>query len=105
MTQTQIVINLINWGVNAAFVIAFLFPAAVRTFWAWEKSDWGINIVSLEFAIALALLPAWLHRTVGLTVNTLLFEWTDAIAIWSIPGIIIWRMIIIWRSQRYNEKE
>jgi hypothetical protein len=105
MTQARLISDLINWGINAAFIAALLFPFVVRTYWAWEKSDWGINIVSLELLIALALLPLWVRHITGYGGNMYFYGWLEAASLWGIPVIILWRAIIIWRNQRYKLAE
>jgi hypothetical protein len=105
MTQAQLLSDLGVWGVNVAFVAAILFPFVVRTFWAWEKSDWGLNIVLLEILIAFALLPSWLRRAVGISLNTYFLGWLVVACLWGIAVVIVWRTIIIWRTQRYRIPE
>lgn len=100
MTQEQLIADLVNWGINAAFLFPFLFPAVVRLYWAWEKSDWGWNIVALDLAVALALLPIFVNHVFNVSVTGYFFGWLEVSSIWLIPVIIVWRMIIIWRNQR-----
>ena len=60
---------------------------------------WGRNIVSLEMALALALLPGVLHREVGLPVNTFLYGWIVVAAIFAAGIIVVWRGFIVFKTQ------
>ena len=103
MDQKQIAIDLINWGVDFAFLIPFLFPAYIRLIWAWEKDEWGWNIVLLDLAVSLAILPSFGHRVFGVNVSRIFFIWLVACSIWLIPIIVVWRSIMIWKKQRNIE--
>jgi hypothetical protein len=105
MTQGRLVIDVVNAGVNVAFAVALLFPFAIRMVWDWTASDWGWNLILKDFAIALAILGAWLHIVLGINPNTYFFMWASAVSIWAIPIIIIWRGRIIWRTQRHPEAQ
>lgn len=101
MNQAHMAVNLINWGANVAFLVPFLFPFYIRLIWAWHKDEWGWNIVTLDMAVSIALLPSFVHRVIGVNVNTALFAWIVAGSIWAIPIIVIWRSVMIWRKQRH----
>src|ERR1700760_2009993 len=103
MNQAQLVADVINWGINIAFVITLAFPIGVRPFWNWTDSDWGWNIIAFDSVVSLALLPAWLHLTIGINPSGLGFLWVEAGSIWSIPVIVIWRAWIIYNVQRHGE--
>lgn len=103
MTQAQLAIDFINWGINAAFIAAVLFPIVVRLFWNWTDSAWGWNTVLFDLVVALALLPTWLHRTLDMNPRTYLFIWIQAVSIWAVPVVALWRTWIIWQVQRHGE--
>jgi hypothetical protein len=119
MTQAQLLADIIHDGVSVAFIVSVLFPIIglphfrlwptqwrVRIgFWPWWQSDWGWNLIAFDYCAALALLPAFLHRFFGLNPDTYLFGWIEAISIWGIPAIILWRTVMIWLSQRYERKQ
>jgi hypothetical protein len=108
MNQGQLVVDIINDGVFVAFIVCLIFPVigAPRIgFWPWYRSDWGWNIVLLEEAITLALLPIWAHRFMKFDAPPLVWLWIDAVSIWLIPVIVIWRVYIIWRTQRYQRNK
>jgi hypothetical protein len=105
VTQVQTLANVINWGINVAFVIPALFPLAIRPIWAWTKSSMGWNVIALDFVVALALLPTWLHRTFDVNSFTIAFLYVQALSIWLVPTVVIWRTCIIWSEQRHIRKE
>jgi hypothetical protein len=105
MTQVQQVLNIINWGINVAFIVTLLFPIGVRPFWNWMTSDWGWNIVTFDSIVALALLPTWLHHTLGINASTLLFLYIEAVSIWSVPIVVLWRAWIIYNAQRHVDMQ
>jgi hypothetical protein len=103
MTQDQLALDLINWGVDVSFIVTVLFPFYIRIIWNWLDSDWGWNTIVFDIVVALALLPVWLHHTFGLSASSHIFLWVDATSIWAIPTIVIWRTWIIFRVQRHGE--
>lgn len=103
MTQAQVAIDVINWGINVAFVAAVLFPIVIRPIWAWTASAWGWNTIVFDLVVAVALLPVWLHRTFNLNPASLVFLWIQAASLVAVPVIIIWRVRIIWLVQRHGE--
>lgn len=105
MTQVQTLADVINWGINVAFVISALFPIVIRPIWAWTRSSMGLNVVTLDVVVALALLPTWLHRTFSVNALTLPFIYVQAISIWLVPTVVVWRALIIWHEQRHVRTE
>lgn len=103
MTQAHLAVDVINWGINVAFISSALFPIAIRPIWKWTDSDWGWNTVAFDIAIAIALLPVWLHRTFNFSPSSPMFLWIQAASICAIPVLIIWRCWIIWQVQRHGE--
>lgn len=101
MTQLQLQLDLSHWIINVAFWTCMAFPVATRTYWPWWDSWWGRNIVLLEMAIGLAILPSILRIDLGLSVATSpLFGWIALTSFTLIPLIIIHRMWLIWKVQR-----
>lgn len=94
------IIALANWGVNISFWSAAVFILCVGIIWPFWKSFWGMNIVLLELAIALALLPAILARDFGLHVfSSAVALWIQVVALWLVGIIIIWRGGLIITEQ------
>lgn len=102
MIQDQLVLNLIDWGANVAFLVTFAFPFVIRVIWAWEKHDWGWNIMSFDACVSSALFPYFIHGMFGVNVGTTFFYWSEIVSIWLIPVVVFWRSILIYRKQRGN---
>jgi hypothetical protein len=91
-------VDLVNWGLNIAFWSSFTFLTLISIVWPWWKSAWGVNIILLEFAISLALLPSIASHDFGFhTATSSGALWLDVAALWLVGIIVIWRggMIII----------
>ena len=90
--MTILVAELTNWGLNVAFWAATSFLLVISIVWPWWKSQWGTNIMLLELAITLALLPTTLSRDFGLHVlSNATAAWLEVAALWLVGIIIIWR--------------
>ena len=100
MTQAHLIRDLDEYVIWFSFLISVLFPAATSAVWPWWKHAWGVNIIVLEGAIALALLPPWLRIVFGLRSFTYLFAWVQLASVTLVGLIIVWRLVLIWRTQR-----
>lgn len=89
-------IELAKLGVNVAFWPAFLFTPLISFVWPWWKSFWGINIVTLEIAIMLALINAVLSTDFGLHVtNSVALAWVEIAALYLVGAIVTWRGFLV----------
>jgi|ERR1700743_837196 len=100
MTQLQFLLDWIEVAVLAAFCTSLLLPLALLPFWKWYKDGFGVNLNIKDFAVALALLAAFLHYVFGFNPGDLWFKYVQATAITAIPVILIWRFTIIVKEQR-----
>jgi hypothetical protein len=100
MSQTQFLLDWVEWAVVVAFCTSLILPFALMPIWKWWKDSFGINLQVKDFAIAAALLAAFLHYAFGLNPMETWFKWLQAGAITTIPIILIWRFLIIYREQR-----
>lgn len=100
MVQDQLILDLVEWGASVAFIVTFCFPVLIRFIWAWERHDWGWNIMCFDFCVSSALLPTFLHDMFGVDVDTDFFSWSEVVSIWLIPVVVAWRSIMIYRKQR-----
>lgn len=100
MTQAHLLLDLDVAAVWAAWTAAVLFPFVTGFYWPWWRSEWGWNIITLEIGLALAVTPAWLHYVFGLQATSFPFRWFQVAAIFFIAFVIIWRAVLIWRTQR-----
>lgn len=98
MTQEQLLAEVGGVLANVTFFTSLLFPVVTAFFWPWWASAWGRNIVSLELGIAVTLLPAVLYRDFG--TDSLALRWVQVAALATVPLIVIWRVVMIWRAQR-----
>jgi hypothetical protein len=86
------------------FWVSFAFPFAVSLFWPWWQSGWGRNIVLLETCIWVSLLPAPLHAMFGVPYGSFL-SWFQVAALFGAGVVVVWRFVIIWRTQRYRPRD
>jgi hypothetical protein len=93
-------ITLARWGVNAAFWPAVAFMAFAWTVWPFWKSQWGLNIILLELAIALALISSVLSVDFGLHIaDNVVLAWVEIVSLFLVGAIITWRGFLIMSSQ------
>jgi hypothetical protein len=90
--------EVIEWQVNACFIVSLLFPVVTRLYWPWHESAWGWNIVMLETGIAGAIFPSWLFLDFRFSSQTL--ELVQVIALAMVLFTIIWRAVMIYKDQR-----
>jgi hypothetical protein len=90
--------EVLEWEVNACFVVSLLFPVVTRLYWPWHKSSWGWNIVMLEIGIAGAIFPSWLF--IDFRVSDQPLELVQVISLALVFANVVWRAAMIYRSQR-----
>lgn len=96
----QYVITAAQWGMNFAFWSAITFAAFAGVVWPWWKSSWGINIISLEIAIALALFEPVLQVDFGVNItSSVVFAWVGVFALWLVGVISVWRGALVISAQ------
>jgi hypothetical protein len=84
--------------INIAFWASLMFPVVTRFFWPWHQSWWGWNTVLLELSIAGTLFPSWLFLMFHVTNSGL--EWSQIVFLGLVTLNILWRTVMIWRTQR-----
>lgn len=92
---------LISWAqvsVQVAFWVCVAWPFIVRTFWPWNRDEWGWNMVIKTWLIAVALFPYVLQYEFAVR-RGLALQWVVVIAVTLIPLVIAWRTWIIWQAQ------
>jgi len=97
VTQAHFLADLDTVLFHAVFFTALLFPAVTAFFWNWWDSAWGVNIVLLEACIAVTLLPGWLFLAFG--IDNWALRWVQAVSFAMVGVVIIWRGVLIWRTQ------
>lgn len=102
VTQVQLIHDLDEYAVWFSFLMALVFPPVASAIWKWWGHPWGWNIVTLEIAIAFALLPAWLGIAFGLRREALyVFGWIQFASVVFVGLVIAWRLALIWSEQRH----
>jgi hypothetical protein len=89
--------SIVDWEVNAGFLISLLFPIVTRLYWPWNESWWGINIIALEMAIAGTLFPSFVFLDFG--VDDLALRWFQVVSLGAVIATLIWRAVMIWLTQ------
>ena len=102
--QWHLIADLADAGAALLFWVCALFPVIMATFWPWWQSWWGRNIVSLETALSVALLPSVLHREFGINTDTYFYGWAVVAALFAAAVIVIWRSVMIIRTQWSERK-
>lgn len=102
MTQLRFLVDWENAAVGVTFWVCLLWPLVVRTFWAWNRSEWGWNMALKTEMLAVATLPVILHREFGVQPGYPLL-WVAVVGITVIPLVVLWRTWLIWRTQRRGE--
>jgi hypothetical protein len=110
VTQAQILQHVMLYAIQAGFWAAISFPLITAFYWPWWRSLWGLTIVALDLAIALALLGSVLaiEFGFGLTQSGALAYavlWVTAVSLCAIPLIITWRAVLTFTTQRRGEEE
>lgn len=98
MTQAHLLHDLDEYVLWFAFTASLVFTPLMSLIWPWWRHAWGVNIVTLEIAIAVALLIPWLRLVFRL--DGLAFQWIQLAAVTYVGLVIMWRMALIWRGQR-----
>lgn len=86
-------------AVEAIFYASIGFVAGVSLFWAWWQGQLGWSIIAKSLALTIAVFPAMLHYWFGVAAPTWLM-YVSIYALWLIPPILAWRLVVIWRLQR-----
>lgn len=97
--QWHLITDLADAGAATLFWVCAAFPVVMSGMWPWWQSAWGKNIVSLEWSIALALLPTICREEFGINTDTYLFGWIVVASLFSAVAIVIWRGVLIFTTQ------
>ena len=88
-------------AVEGIFYSALGFAVVVSLFWPWWKSALGWSIVAKSLALAIAVFPAMLSYWLGARFGrTPWLQWVAISALWLIPPILAWRVVVIWQAQK-----
>jgi hypothetical protein len=96
----QALADFIDYGANVAFWASVGFFLSTSVIWPWWRSFWGVNIIALEGALGLALLPFIMSYDFGVRiVSSLVFAWVEGVSLWLIGIIIVWRGFLVVSQQ------
>lgn len=88
-----------------AFISALLFIAGYTVMAPWWKSEIGWARISLDFGIAMALSPAFLHMAFGVRVdNSVVFDWYTIGAIAFVGCVSLWNLFLVARVQTKRQR-
>lgn len=89
-----------EWVVNFGFWTMIAFFVVTTCVWPWWKSFWGVNIVSLELSIGLALLPSTLSLDFDFSrLTSAAGAWLQVGAVFLASCVVIWRGVLIIHDQ------
>jgi drug/metabolite transporter (DMT)-like permease len=83
-----------------AFISALVFMAGYTVMAPWWRTAIGRARISLDFGIAVALSPTFLHLMFGIRVeNSVFFDWYQICAIAFVGCVSLWNLVIVAKSQ------
>jgi heme exporter protein D len=104
VTQLQFLNDWIQDAVFIGFLSAALFPL-VGIYFPWWRHAFGWNLIAFDFAVAVALFPAFLHRVFGVPVAGLFYIYVVAVALTLVPIIVVWRAHVLYQEQKRGAEE
>ena len=88
-----------------SFITALMFIAGYTVLAPWWKSEIGWARVSLDFGIAVALSPTFIHVTFGVHVdNSPAFAWYAISAIAFVGLVSLWNLALVARVQTKRQR-
>ena len=105
MGQAQLVADLTDDVVMAAFVASVLFVVVYTALAPWWRSEIGRALIVMDPGLALVLGPSVIHRLFGVAlVTSIWFSWYYLASIALVAGSTFWRTWLIaktqWRHRR-----
>jgi hypothetical protein len=101
LTQAQVLHDVSEWVIQAAFWCSIAFPVWYTICAPWWRYPVGRAIVALDSAIALATGPTTIGLIFGASVvASSFFSWLTVFAFGCIPVITIYRGVVVWQVQR-----
>lgn len=82
-----------------AFFSSVVFAAGYTLLAPWWRYAAGRAMVSLDFGLTVALLPAVLHYLAGLSLMHAFFAWYYGGSLILVGLIALWRLRVVWRLQ------
>jgi hypothetical protein len=98
--MSQALADLIEYGANVAFWSSVFFFLLTSLIWPWWRSFWGVNIIGLEIALAVALLPFVMSYDFGVRIGASpAFAWSEGTSLWLMGVFIVWRGFLVVGQQ------
>lgn len=92
--------TLAQYVVMFAFIASLVFMAGYTVLAKWWKSEIGWARISLDFGIAVALSPTFVHVIFGVHVdNSPFFAWYVIGSIAFVGCVALWNLAIVARAQ------
>lgn len=84
----------ITFFTSVAFVLLYTVIAP------WWRSPLGRNLIAFDSALSLTLLPSVIHHITGTSsAESPFFAWFTVGAFAAVPCVIVWRAVILIRTQ------
>lgn len=94
-----------QYVVMFAFISSLVFMAGYTALAKWWRSEIGWARISLDFGIAVALSPTFIHVIFGIHVdNSPAFAWYAISAIAFVGCVSLWNLAIVARAQLERRK-
>jgi hypothetical protein len=89
-------------AIQAVFYSSLGFVIVLSTFWAWWRSQLGWTIAAKSLALAGAVFPAMFIYWFGINgfTESPVMRWLSVCVLLTIPPILVWRLIVLYRVQR-----
>jgi hypothetical protein len=101
MSQVQLLRDLSEWVVQAAWLSSLTFIVFYTSLAPWWRYRVGRAIIALDFAVTLALTPGVVGLDFGArAIANQAWSWLAVIAVGMVVPITLWRCVVIWRLQR-----
>jgi hypothetical protein len=101
MNHAQLQHDLSEWVIQCAWFSSLTFIVLYSSLAPWWKYRVGRAIISLDFALGIALTPTVIGLDFGASVvANPIWSWITIAAFGLIPVITMWRCFTIWRLQR-----
>lgn len=92
--------DFIEYGANFLFWSSAVFFLLIGLFWPWWKSFWGINLVSFDFFLGMAVMPFVLSYDFGIRIaGNAVYGWTVGTGLWLGGVTVLWRGWLIIAEQ------
>jgi hypothetical protein len=95
----QALIDATEWSVNLSFWASAAFPVLIAPVWRWWLDWFGQTMVLFDLALAGAALGLVLRFDWGIRLEAL--QWVDIISLSFAFVVIVWRSVLIYRTQRH----